>query len=157
MIGSTLLKGTEMMASNIASSAVNSISVRSLMNGDFFNSNLHGRLVYNALAGVAAGMAGNAVTVGMNNWNLGKDAMKVDLFNSGQIGQMKALNSFVGGLTQVEHLWINRKRNVHVGYWERVSWKCMSAKTNRQNFGMSGTDISMGTIATAIREHSIEI
>ena len=72
VIGSTLLKGTELMASNIASSAINSVSVRGLMNGgDFFNEKafMEGSFGTNALAGVAAGMAGNAVTVGMNNWN----------------------------------------------------------------------------------------
>jgi hypothetical protein len=145
------------MASNIASSAVNSISVRGLMNGgDFFNEKafMEGSFGSNALAGVAAGMAGNAVTVGMNNWNLGKDAMKVDLFNSGQIGQMKALNSFVGGLTQsgiTYGLTGNATFNVARVLGTGVMEMHVGKDGFGMNFGMSGTDISMGTIATAIQ------
>lgn len=157
VIGSTLLKGTELMASNIASSAVNSISVRGLMSGgDFFNEKafMEGSFGNSALAGVAAGMAGNAVTVGMNNWNLGKDAMKVDLFNSGQISQMKALNSFVGGLTQsgiTYGLTGNATFNVARVLGTGVMEMHVGKDGFGMNFGMSGTDISMGTIATAIQ------
>ena len=66
------------MASNVASSAINSINLRGLVtSGDAFGRGAFGR---DAMAGVAAGIAGNAVTVGMNNINL-SDANKATLNN----------------------------------------------------------------------------
>ncbi|HOS35943.1 MAG TPA: hypothetical protein PKW72_08995 [Treponemataceae bacterium] len=70
VIGSTLLKGGEIMTTNMATSAINSISVRGILEGgDFFDENsfMEGSFGQSSLAGIAAGMAGYGVTSGLDS------------------------------------------------------------------------------------------
>ena len=157
VIGSTLLKGTEMMASNIASSAINSISVRGLMNGgDFFNEKafIEGSFGSSALAGVAAGMTGTFVTEGLGNINLfdgNKIALNGETFNT--VG-IQSFNRFVGSMTSsgvTYGLTGNAKFNVARIGGTGIMEMNIGKDGFGMNFGMGGTDISMGTISKAIQ------
>jgi len=70
VIGSTLLRGGEIMVTNAATSAINAVSVRGLLEGkDAFDQNafMEGSFGQDAMAGVAAGMAGHGVTNGFDS------------------------------------------------------------------------------------------
>ena len=169
VIGSTLLKGTELMATNVSTSAINAVSFKGLFTGgDAFDERAfkQGAFGKSAMTSVAAGMAGQAVTTGMGKWNIGTNERKVGAFNKYQVADMRGMNNFVGSLASTGVTYAmtgNAKFNVLNASMLGSYGKNKVLRTGGMlelNFGddgfsagigMGGTDISRGTVMTAVR------
>jgi len=157
LIGKTLTKGLEMTMSNVASSAINSFSVRGLVTGgDVFDEDafMEGSFGSSALAGVAAGMTGTFVTEGLGGINLfdgNKSALNGETFNT--VG-IQSFNRFVGSMASsgvTYGLTGNAKFNIARIGGTGIMELNVGKSGFGMNFGMGGTDVSMGTISKAIQ------
>jgi len=102
-ISSTLLKGTEIMANNVAASSINATNFRALVNGgNAFDSKAFAKGAFGkeAMVGVVAGMAGHAVSTGMGSMNIKSNSgtSLTGVTGAYNVGAMKALNNTMGGL-----------------------------------------------------------
>jgi hypothetical protein len=157
MVGTTLTKGLELTTENVASGAINSFSVRSLLEGDdFFDEGAFGESAFGkgAMASVVAGMAGNAVTTGLGKVNLtdaNKDPLTKFTFDTANIQRYNTLMGSMVGSAVTYGLTGNAKLNV--ARFNDTGLMEMNLGKNgfSMNVGMNGSDISLGTISSAMR------
>ncbi len=157
VVGSTLLKGAEVMTTNIASSGMNAFSVSSMFDGGpLFDTDafVEGSFGTNAMASVMSGMAGTYVSGKLNELNLGKDAIKVNGFNTGQIKDVGGIGTLVGGVSGsavtygvTGNATLNLARINGVGIMEMH----LGNDGFGMNFGMNGTDMSLGSLYGAVK------
>jgi len=103
VVGTTLAKGLEITAKNVASSAINAVSVRGLVTGGkAFDSKAfaQGAFGKEAMAGVVAGMAGHAASTSLGKMNIMTNAGNnlTGVSKAFNVGAMRALNSTASGL-----------------------------------------------------------
>jgi len=156
VIGTSLTKGLEITMTNTASGAINAFSLRSFMKGDdCFDEDAFRTAAFGkgAMASVAAGMAGNAVTVGLGKVNLtdaNKDPLTKLTFDTANIqGYNTLMGNLVGsavtyGLTGNARFNVARFKGIGL----------MEINLGKDGFGMNagmgGTDISLGTLSGAM-------
>ena len=176
VIGSTLLKGTELMATNITSSAINSVNLKGLLTGgDAFDERAfkQGAFGKSAMTSVAAGMAGQAVTTGLNSYAFTDGSghgLQETTFHTKSI---QNFNGLAGGLASSAATYAmtgNAKLNVmnfrdiaqsfdldffknkqNPGEWNSVGMLEMNFGKDGfgMNMGMGGTDVSASNLGAS--------
>jgi len=156
VVGTTLAKGLEITAKNVASSAINAVSVRGLVTGGkAFDSKAfaQGAFGKEAMAGVVAGMAGNATTQGLGKVNL-VDGTNKGLngysFNNNSIAQFNNLAGNLAGGAVTYGMTGNVKFNVGKLFGVGVMEMNLGKDGFGMNFGMGGIDISPGTLISSM-------
>ena len=156
VIGSTLLKGTELMATNVSTSAINAVSLKGLFTGgDAFDEKAfkQGAFGKSAMTSVAAGMAGQAVTTGMGKWNMtdgNKTALNRFTFDTENIQRFNGVVGSMAGSAVTYGLTGNAKFNVARVKGVGIMEMNLGKDGFGMNMGMGGTDISMGTLSSAM-------
>ena len=84
----------------VGNTAIESMDVSKIGQGGFYNTGVFTTTLGDSKswAEVVSSTIGAGITSGMNAWNIGTKGIKVDGFNSSQIGNMGSLNSLVGNL-----------------------------------------------------------
>ena len=171
VIGETLTKGLQISMTNVASSGVNAFSVTNALNGGcLFDGDafMEGAFGKSAMASVASGMAGQAVTGTLGKYNLktnggiffskSSDAISVDALN--------AFNGTMGNLASTAVTW-GMTGNASVNLLN-ASMLGMKGKNNslingglfEVSFGKdgfhgavssAGTDMNLGKLASAFK------
>jgi len=153
VVGTTLAKGLEITAKNVASSAINAVSVRGLVTGgkafdtDAFAKGAFGK---EAMAGVVAGMAGNAVTSSANVGLMNKNLLG---YSADKIGNVSSLTNTMGNLAAAGITYGmtgNVKLNVQKLFGVGVLEMNLGKDGFGMNFGMGGIDMNTGMLAGAM-------
>ena len=156
VIGTSLTKGFEITVTNTASSAINAFSVRSLMKGDdCFDEDSFGTAAFGkgAMASVAAGMAGNAVTVGLGKQNLTDENRNPLTKLTFDTESIQGYNTLMGSLASSAVTYgLTGNARFNVARFKGVGLMEMNLGKNGfgMNAGMGGTDISLGTLSGAM-------
>lgn len=157
VVGQTMTKGLQGMMTNTASSAINSFSVRNFMEGrDSFDENAFGNGVFGkgAMASVAAGMAGTAISTKLDQWDMtdaNKDILSHFTFDTENI---QRFNGFIGSMAGSAVTYgLTGNAIFNLARFKGVGLMEMNLGKNGfgMNVGMNGTDISLGTLSSAMR------
>jgi hypothetical protein len=160
VVGSTLLKGAEVMTTNITSSGMNAFSVASMFDGGpLFDTDafMEGSFGTNAMASVMSGMAGQAVTAGLGKFNITSAAeSKFATFNSTMGGLASTavtyrmtgnakVNLLNASMLSKFGLTDKNGKPVNVGLFEYSFGEDGSSGA----IGMDGTDLNVAKLATS--------
>ncbi len=159
VMSSTLLKGAEIMASNIASSAINALDFEAMFKGrDFFDERgfNEGAFGKGAMTGVVAGMAGNFVS---GSFNSAMKSQSFAGFSSTYTNGIKNLGATLGGLASTGVTY-GMTGNATVNL---LNMSMFSDKLNTGLFelsfgkdgvhgaiGMGGTDLNVGKLVSSL-------
>jgi hypothetical protein len=114
------------------------------------------------MVSAVAGMAGSFTTGALGQMNMGAGLEKVLGFNSGQIGEMRGFNSLMGGLavagvsyamtgeTTLNALNLKDLSGGKLGSMGLLELRLGGEGGVSMRIGTGGTDVSLGTVATAI-------
>ena len=176
VIGATLLKGAEVMTTNVTTSAINAVSLKGLVTGgDAFDENAfkEGAFGKSAMASVMSGMAGTAVTTGLNSYALTDGLGRGLEQNTFHTKSIQSFNGLAGGLASSAATYAmtgNAKLNVmnfrdiaqafnldffkskqNPGDWNSVGMLEMNFGKDgfNMNMGMGGTDVSASLLAAS--------
>ena len=144
LIGKTLLKGAEMVVSNAATSAINSMDFTKIGKKDFFDTDgfKEGMIGKGAIAGYAAGMAQTLVNTGLDNATLGDKTSTIHDF-SNNINDIKALNSTIAGITSTG-ITYGITGNASVNLLNASMFGGPDVGMLEFNFGKDGTSFNLG-------------
>lgn len=164
-IGTTLLKGTEIMTTNITTSAISSMDFSHIGKSGFFNIDnfAQGSFGRGAMTSVGIGMAGKFAQVKSNN-------VLMKLTNTTDANRFSSLTGMIGGLTSTGTSY-DMTGNASVNLLNASLFQSLGLKDNRGgavntglfelSFGkngmhgalsMGGTDVSVGSIALAMSD-----